>query len=289
MKRTIVVLALCVVAVVPLAGQSQTAPQVAPDFTKKVEAYLRELFAWGPEITVKLGAPKPAAMPGLLEVNLDVSMGEQSNSGSIFATPDGKYVVRGEVHDTAADPFAANRAKITTEGFPAKGPANAKVTIVEFADFQCPSCAQMHEILDQVLPKYPQVRFVFKDLPLAQIHPWAMTAALAGRCAYQQKPEAFWSVHDDFFHNQKLIGAADAWNKGLEFARKAGVDEAAMRSCMVGAEAKKIIDGSLAEARALAIGNTPTAFVNGRRVVGPDGELLETYIKYELAKLGGKK
>jgi len=268
-----------------LAGHSQSGPQVAPDFSKRVEAYMRELFAWGPNISVKLGAPVTSAMPGLLQVDLEVSLDGQTNNGSVFASPDGKFIVRGELHDTAQDPFAANRAKITTQNFPARGPANAKITVVEFADFQCPSCKQMHDVLAVLMPKYPQVRFVFKDLPLAQIHPWAMTAALAGRCTFQQKPEAFWQVHDDFFENQGLIGAGDAWNKSLEFGAKAGVDETALRTCMVSPEAKAIIDSSLAEARALSIGNTPTTFVNGRRVVGPDGELFEQYLKYELAKL----
>lgn len=268
------------------AGHTQSAPQVSADFAKKVEAYMRELFAWGPNIVLKIGAATPSAMPGLLEVKLEVTLDGQTNSGSVFATPDGKFIVRGEVHDTATDPFAVNRARLNVQNAPSKGPANAKVTIVEFADFQCSSCKQMHEILDRVLPRYPQVRFVFKDLPLAQIHPWAMTAATAGRCAYQQKPEAFWSVHDDFFLNQTLIKAGDVWDRSLAFATKAGLDEGALRACMASPEVKAAIEASLAEARALNIANTPTTFINGRRLVGPDAELLEQYLRYELAKVG---
>jgi len=283
MRKFATVLMLLLVGSLP--GQTQSGPQVSPEFAKKVEAYMRELFAWGPNIAVKLGAPAASAMPGLVQVDLEVSLEGQSNTGTVYASPDGKFIVRGELHDTAVDPFAANRAKIKLENFPARGPANAKITVVEFADFQCPSCKQMHDVLTQIMPKYPQVRFVFKDLPLAQIHPWAMTAALAGRCSFQQKPESFWRIHDDFFENQGLIGAADVWDKSLEFAGKAGLDQAALRSCMAAPETKAIIESSLAEARALSIGNTPTTFINGRRVVGPDGELFEQYMKYELAKL----
>ncbi len=58
--------------------------------------------------------------------------------------------------------------------------------------------------------KYPQVRVVFKDFPLTQIHPWAMTAALAGRCTYQMNPEAFWKFHDAVYDNQDLISPANA-------------------------------------------------------------------------------
>ena len=290
MNRTVPVVAACIAlalaAVAP--GHAQTtapAPQVAPGFSQKVESFIRDLFALGPNIGVKIGPPTPTPMPGLLQVGLEISLDGQTNTGTVFASPDAKFIVRGEIHDTGNDPFAANRNRIKTDGFPSKGPADAKVTIVEFADFQCPSCKQMHDILKQVLPRYPQVRLVFKDLPLAQIHPWAMTAALAGRCAYQQKPEAFWALHDGFFDNQQLIGAGDAWNKSLEFAVKAGLDEAAMRTCMASPEAKAIVEGSLAEARTLNIANTPTAFVNGRRVVGPDAETLEQYLRYEVSKL----
>lgn len=282
MKRYATVLLL--VGVMGLAQFGHAQAQASPDFAKKVEAYMRELFAWGPNIILKIGAPTASAMPGLLEVKLEVTLNGQTNTGSVFASPDGKFIVRGEVHDTSADPFAVNRTRMNTQNAPSKGPSDAKVTIVEFADFQCSSCKQMHDILEKMLPRYPQIRFVFKDLPLVQIHPWAMTAATAGRCAYQQKPAAFWSVHDDFFHNQTLIKAADVWDRSLAFATKAGLDEAAFRACMASPEAKAAVESSMAEARALNIANTPTTFINGRRLVGPDAELLEQYVRYELAK-----
>ena len=86
------------------------------------------------------------------------------------------------------------------------------MTLVEFSDFECPVCRSLHDVLRSLLPTYPQVRVVFKDFPLETLHPWARTAALAGRCAYQQKPEAFWKVYDSIYDNQEIISAENAWS-----------------------------------------------------------------------------
>ena len=84
---------------------------------------------------------------------------------------------RGEIQDLNGDPLADTRQQLHLEGYPSKGPANAKVVLVEFADFECPVCRQLDQGLRELLVKYPQVRLVFKDFPIEQIHPWARTAA----------------------------------------------------------------------------------------------------------------
>jgi protein-disulfide isomerase len=73
------------------------------------------------------------------------------------------------------------------------------------ADFECPHCQEMYSILKTVEPEFPQVRFVYKNFPLEQIHPWAMTAALAGRCVYKQSNSAFMKYQDTIFTNQDAI------------------------------------------------------------------------------------
>src|SRR5437879_8572806 len=104
----------------------------------------------------------------------------------------------------STDPLAAVRSQIHLADCPSKGPANARVVVVEYADFQCPTCGQLHKVLSEIEPQYPQVRFVYKDFPLTHIHPWAMTAAIAGRCAYRQNPEAFWKLHRSEEHTSEL-------------------------------------------------------------------------------------
>jgi len=136
-----------------------------------------------------------------------------------------------------------------------------------------------------LLPKYPQVKFYFKDFPIEQIHPWAKTAALAGRCAYNQEPKAFWKIYDGFYDAQELISASNAWDKAVDFAGQAGLNQAAFKSCLASPEAAAVIDTSVANAKLLEVNSTPTVFVNGRRVVGADSATIERYIQYELANL----
>jgi len=100
---------------------------------------------------------------------------------------------------------------------PLLGDAKAAVTIVEYSDFECPVCRNLHDVLRGMLPNYAgKVRLVFKDFPLEQLHPWARTAAIAGRCAYQQDPKAFWKMYD-FSRQSGIISAANAWTPRREW------------------------------------------------------------------------
>src|SRR5262249_30688501 len=151
---------------------------------KRAETFLRNYYAWGPAFEVKAGEVKPSQLADLYEINVEVTLQGQSDSATVYVTKDGRYLFRGEISDMNADPFAEAKSKLVLDGAPSMGPPNASVTIVEFGDFECPSCRQLDSILRKMLPEYPKVRFVFKDFPLESIHPWAMTAALVGRCAY---------------------------------------------------------------------------------------------------------
>lgn len=294
MKRELTALAVFVTlaaaaTAVPQAPPSkapQTAPAAAPvaPIQANVERYVRKLFAWGPEFQVKVSAPVDAAVPGFYQVSVEVSAGGQSDTGLMYVSKDGRFILRGDLHDTTKDPFAANRASITTEDSPWKGAANPKIIIVEYSDFQCPSCRGLHNTLKEVLPKYPQVRVVYKDLPLEQIHPWAVTAAIAGRCAYQQSGDAFWKMHDYFFENQDAIKPDNAWQMIFAQAGQIGLNIDDFRACMISPEAKAAVEKSVAEAGKLRIGNTPTIFINGRRMVGGDRGQLEQFLNYELAQ-----
>jgi len=274
--------ALSVGAQTPPAAAQTGAALTQAQLERKVEAFLRELFAWGPTFQLKLGPFTDAAVPGFYEVPVHVTFNGQSDTGTVFISKDGRFMFRGEIQEVSSDPFVSNRAHLHLDGNPSKGPANARVTVVEFSDFQCPHCREFAKILNEVAPKYPQVRFVFKDFPLTQAHPWAMTAALAARCVYMQSPEAFWTVQDAIFENQDAITPENAWNKMLAFATQAGVQPDAFRACMISPEAKQAVEANMADGQALKVGSTPTMFVNGRPLLGGSRELLEQYIAYEL-------
>lgn len=256
---------------------------------KTVEAYLRNLYAFGSDTIVKVAAPKDIGVEGLQEVDVAVKVGENEQTGKVYVTKDGKYMFRGELSDLSKDPLAEARAQLQTKDAPSLGPANALVTLVEFSDFECPVCRGLHDALRGLLPNYPQVRVVFKDFPLEQIHPWARMAALAGRCAYQQSPAAFWKMYDLIYDGQELISAENAYGKMMDFAGQSGLNADAFKACMASPEAGAAVDASRANGIQLEVGSTPTIFVNGRRVVGADARTLEQYIRYELDQRKAQK
>lgn len=272
-------------AVGAIAASAQ-APQ--PATQKTIEAYLRHLYALGDNVQLTVGPLTETPIPGLLQTTVDLKVGDNKQTATLFVSKDGKYLVRGEMADLTKDPLAETRAKLKLKHAPALGPATAPVTLVEFSDFECPVCRQLHDILRGLLPKYPQLRVVFKDFPIEQIHPWARTAALAGRCAYQQEPAAFWKIYDLIYDNQEVISAENAWDKMLSFAGQAGLNPDALKSCMASPEAGAAIDASRQNGVELEVTSTPTIFVNGRRLVGVDEQTLQQYIDYELKQQGSK-
>lgn len=268
------------------AAPEQNPPADEAQLLKNSEAFVRKLFAWGPEFQVKLGPASQSQAPGYYLVPVQITFGGQSDTGVLYISKDGKTLLRGELFDTSADPFAGNRAKLHPDGNPSRGPADARVTLVEFSDFQCPHCRQLYEAMKTLGPRYPQIRIVFKDLPIAAIHPWAETASLGGRCAYMQSPDAFWQIHDALFENQEFISAANIWDRLVELADQAGLDKDVFKACLASPEAGKGIEANIEDAKVLSVNSTPTVFVNGRPVVGGDPTTLQQYIDYEL---GGKQ
>ena len=265
------------------------APEQSP-LQKNIEAYLRNVYALGPDVQVTVGAPKDSAVPGLLEADINVKAGESNETAKFYVSKDGKYLFRGELSDMNRDPLADTRAQLQIKDAPTLGDDKAPVTVVEFSDFECPVCRNLHDALRGLLPKYGrQVRLVFKDFPLDEIHPWARTAALAGRCAYKQNPQSFWKLHDLIYDHQDVISAENAWQKMLDYGAQAGLNVDELKSCMAGPEAGPAIDASRANGLQVEVSSTPTVFVNGRRIVGADGRILEQYIQYELAKVKSSK
>lgn len=259
-------------------------PQATALFQARVEAYLRQLYAWGPEFRLTFSTFRQAPLPGLYEVTVELSKGEQRDSAVVYVTHDGKYLVRGEISDLTKDPFAETRAQLRLDDSPSTGPADAPVTVVEFADFECPACGHLHGALKALLASYPRVRFIYKDFPISLLHPWARTAALAGRCVYTQDKKAFWLFHDTLYEKQDLISAENAWDRMLEYAAGAGSNPDEMKECLNSPQAAQAVEASLAQGQQLAISSTPTLFVNGRRLVGADINSLKQSIDYELER-----
>jgi protein-disulfide isomerase len=153
---------------------------------------------------------------------------------------------------------------------PAKGPADAKVTIVEFSDFQCPYCARfVQETMPQILSNYgDKIRFVFMNFPLSQIHENAEKAAEAGECANEQG--AFWQFHDIMFQNQSALTVDNL----KSYAAQLNLDTAKFNECLDSGKMADPVaaDMAVAEKAAQDAGltrfGTPAFFINGNNLAG---------------------
>lgn len=258
------------------------------EILRKIEAYLRDTYAWGPEVHLTVGAMKESPVAGLLETLVDIDVSGQKETAKFYISRDGQHLLRAEVTDLSRNRTAEAMKAIELAGAPSTGDPKAAITIVEFADFECPVCKQFHDAVRAVLPNYPQARLVFKDFPLENIHPWAKTASIAARCAYQQDPKAFWTFYDRIYDDQPVISAENAWAKMTDFASQAGLNADTFKSCMAGPEAAAAVDASFDNGRKLEVNSTPTVFINGRRMVGADPAQLEQFIRYELEQQKSK-
>jgi len=153
---------------------------------------------------------------------------------------------------------APERTEIATAGFPARGPATAPVTIVEFSDFECPFCGRYsRDTYAQIQREYVdtgKVRYVFRHLPLENLHPQAFGAAVAGECARAQGK--FWEMHDRMFANQRALTPPGL----IKSAEAIGLDAAAFQQCVAGDAAKKKVRQDIADAEALGSNATPAFF-----------------------------
>jgi protein-disulfide isomerase len=269
MFRTI---SLCLLGALLLGAAD--APQKSAFDKPTMEAYVRHLYVLQPQLKVTIGDPKPSAMPGFKEVRMRISQDAQSQEVSLYVSNDGKKIVQGVVYDIASNPFKPELDKLKTQFQPALGTSGAPVAIVVFSDLECPVCKGEAEMIRKnLIQNYPtQVRLYFKDYPLEGLHPWAKAAAMAGRCVFQQNPDAFWEFHDWDFAHQDAITADNLKDQVLGWAKDAkGVDAIKLGACIDNKATQAEVEKELEEGRALDVGGTPTMFINGRRI----GQIIE--------------
>ncbi len=255
------------------------------------EAYLRHVELFRGQITVKIDDPKPSKyLPGFSEVLVHFIFDGGSRDDLYLVSADGQSIIKGDVYNINQNPFQPNLDKLTTNDLPSFGPVNAPVTIVEFGDLECPDCKMEAPVLRQMVPTTfgDKVRVVFKDYPLESIHPWAHSAAIAGRCVYRQDAKAFWSLYDWVYDNQDQINGENLKSKVLGWAANNKIDEAKLGSCIDSKATEPEVNRSIAEGRSLGVRGTPTLFINGRKIGGLQWPDLQMVIDLELKYVGAK-
>jgi protein-disulfide isomerase len=173
------------------------------------------------------------------------------------------------------------RVSLETEGFPAVGPEDAPITLVEFSDFECPYCGQFVSTLEQVKSEYgDRVRIVFRQFPLS-IHPNAPKAAEASLCANDQGK--FWEMHDWMFQNQRALHVPNL--KGR--AGQLGLEQKVFEECLDSGKYEEQVQADLRAGTIAGVTGTPSLFVNG--IPTPSGahpyEAVAAFIEEELSRL----
>ncbi|HUQ92911.1 MAG TPA: DsbA family protein, partial [Bryobacteraceae bacterium] len=257
-----VALLSCHSAAAQTKKQSPKSPAAKSALDKPVlEAYLRHQFMIPAAMKVMIEDPKPSEVAGLVSVDVLVTDGAAMRQNvQFFVSKDGSQIIQGKVFDVRQAPFAAELKLLKTEGAPALGSPAAPVTVMVFSDFQCGFCKEAAKMLRANVEKSygAQVRVVFKDFPLEQIHNWAKSAAMIGRCVQRLNAGAFWEYHDWIFEHQAQITKENLTPKALEFANSKNLDALQLTQCIEGRLTEKIVDTSMEEARALQITSTPT-------------------------------
>lgn len=151
---------------------------------------------------------------------------------------------------------------VKTDGFPAKGQDGAKVTIIEFADYQCPHCKVAAESLKKITEKFKgKVRLVFMDYP---INPSGISRAVAeaSHCAMEQGK--FWDFHYKAFDSQATLDK----DSPAKLAREIKLDEQKFKACLDAAKGKSMVEKAHSEGERIGVSGTPYLLINGRRYMG---------------------
>lgn len=271
-----------------------TAPTgLTPEVTHRIQSEIRSRYSVPPQVDVSVASPEPSDIPGFDKLVVTFTHDEKKTNFEFLLSKDRKTLARLEKIDISQDLMS----KITIKGRPVRGSQDAKVTIVNFDDFQCPFCARMHSTLfPAFLKEYgSKVKFVYKDFPLVEIHPWAMHAAIDANCLGEQNSEAYWEFADSVHANAKAISGkspVEAFGNLDRAAFDAGdkyhLDAQKLKACVQKSD-ESAVRASMAEADKLGVDSTPTLFINGEKISGvvPEAEM-RSIIDRALADAGEK-
>ena len=150
--------------------------------------------------------------------------------------------------------------ELAIDGLPSKGNANAKITLVEFADYQCPHCKRAAGVLQTIAERFPtELRIVFMDLP---INPSGVSRIIAEGAACADQQDKFWAFHDLAFEHQSTLSQESV----TQFVNELDLDVSEFERCMMSGFPQERVALSEHQARELGLTSTPTLFLNGRKL-----------------------
>jgi protein-disulfide isomerase len=260
------------------ATKEKPTPEITLEGIDTAQLTPREKKEWGQYVSEFLAPCQNVPVP--------IAQCVQEKRACAKCLPAAKYVLRGvkdgmtrdQIEKSYKGRFDASGVKnVPIDGSPTRGPENAPITIIEFADFECPHCGEVAPMIDKLVDAHKNdIRFVFKFYPLPS-HPHADIAARAGIAALNQNK--FWEMHHAMFAGQRHLEQTDLDS----YAKELGIEVSRMHADMqANATTERIAkDRKLGED--VQIGGTPTIFINGRLYDGHQD--MNEWVTLELASL----
>jgi protein-disulfide isomerase len=261
--------------VICLGCSAQSAPSA--EVLQRIEREVRSYYTVPAHVKIVVGAMKASEFPNYDALTITFEGADKKQTFDFLLSKDNKTLIRLTKLDLSKDPYAEVMKKMNLEGRPIRGNKDAKVVVVNFDDFECPFCSRVHQtIFPELLKEYgDKVAFIYKDYPLAEIHPWAIHAAVDANCLAAQNADAYWEYADYLHANQGEINSEKGGEAKLaaldriamQHGQKHSADATKLQAC-IKAQNEDAVKASMKEGDALGVDATPTIFVNGQEADG---------------------
>jgi protein-disulfide isomerase len=250
---------------------------LSPKITRSIEITLRDRLQIPPEYVIHIGARTPSTTAGFdtLPVRFELAgHPDHSQTLDFLISKDNKTLERISHWDIAADPASI----VPVGNRPVRGNPNAKVALVNFDDLECPYCAKLHaELFPDTLDHYKGlIKIAYRDMPIEELHPWAMHAAVNANCLAAQSGTSYWS-YVDYLHTHggditgpdRDVKKSDAMldKVALQQGEKDKLDTAKLQACVTKQDESPIRQ-EMKLSDKLNINQTPTMYINGEMIAG---------------------
>jgi protein-disulfide isomerase len=255
-------------------AQSSSSPVPTSQLNRRIEIHVRSQFKVPQNVDLSIGATSKSEFPGFDNLPITFSSRGKQTVVNFLLSSDGNTVARVERFDISHSPSDI----ISLQNRPMRGVKDAKVTIVNFDDLECPYCARMHqELFPATIDRYKDlIKFYYKDYPLVEIHPWAMHASIDANCLADQNGDAYWRVVDYVHsHGDEVTGPSKDVQQAFKTldkltrdeGQRSKLDTAKLDLCLAKQD-ESVVRASMKQGDSLGVNGTPTLFINDERISG---------------------
>ena len=267
-----------------------------PAIDQRVMAYMQKRFMID-AAHIQLGPVVPSGINGLYTRTVHITNDKGQSGSAIMYTnahEDQMMLSQGRPDRLRHDQGSLGKSRserTSSRGSASDGSPVAPVTIIEFADFECPFCARAFMTLETMVHTTykDKIRVIYKNYPL-NVHPWAIRAATGAECARLQNPDTFWEFARDYYCNQGSITVKNIDDHIHDTAKRLNLDIPTLDACMAGKAAPARIAEDQKDGALVGVSSTPTLLINGVKVVGlPEEKAFNGILQQQLEAAGGGK